>query len=338
MPVNHEDKQFTLADVAARANVSIKTVSRVINNEPYVGTATRERVAQAIQELNYHPNRAARRLASKRSHVIGMLVPSIDYPIFPMIILGVEKVMHAHNYEVLVYNTEVAPERTRKGLELLEENQVDGVMVFTVNHISDDELQQLISRQRSAVLVNTVLPGSDAGVVRIDVVRGIELLVQHLLEAGKRRIALLTYPKINYSATERLRGYKQAMTRFDMPIDDDLIIVCEDSLDAVYHIVQEHLKNGSQIDAFVCYNDLMAATVLKACLDLNVPIPEQVAVTGFDNIPFTDLFKCPLTTVNIPWLEVGISAAEMLLSQISGEPTTTELVFTPELVVRESTP
>jgi LacI family transcriptional regulator len=266
-----------------------------------------------------------------------MLVPSIDYPIFPMIILGVEKVMHDHNYEVLVYNTEVGPERTRKGLELLAENQVDGVMVFT-NRIANDELETLLSRQRAVVLVNIVLPGSHAKVVRIDVVRGIELLVQHLLEAGRRRIALLTYPKSNYSATERLRGYQQAMAKFGLPVDDNLIIVCDDSQAAVFDRVQQVITNGPPVDAFICYNDLMAATTLKACFDLGIAIPDQIAVTGFDNIPFTELFKCPLTTVSIDWFEMGVAAAQMILDHINGDDAVSEIIFKPELVVRESTP
>ena len=332
------NKQLTLADVAKKANVSIKTVSRVINDEPYVGKVTRQRVLDIIQEVNFHPNRAARRLASKYSHVIGMLVPSIDYPIFPIMILGVEKVMHDHNYEVLVYNTDVAPENTRKGLELLEENQVDGVMVFTVNHLSADELRQLLGRQRASVLVNMTLPWSQAGVVRIDVVHGIEILVQHLLAAGRQRIALLTYPKSNYSAVERMRGYRQAVAKFGLPLDEDLIIICDDSQDAVFQRVQDVLTNGPEVDAIICYNDLMASTVLKACFDLGIAIPDQVAITGFDNIPFTELFKCSLTTVNIPWFEMGVQAAEMMLERINGNLATPEVIIKPELVVRESAP
>jgi LacI family transcriptional regulator len=211
-------------------------------------------------------------------------------------------------------------------------------MVFTNQLASDEELQRLLDRQRAAVLVNIILAGSQAGVVRIDVVKGIELLVQHLLAAGRRRIALVTFPKNNYSATQRLLGYKQAMTKFGMPIDDDLIIFCDDSQAAVFEKVQDVLTNGPEIDALICYNDLMAATVLRACFDLGVAIPDRVAVTGFDNIPFSDLFKCPLTTVSVPWFEMGVTAAEMMLRRISGELATSEIVFTPELVVRESAP
>ncbi len=334
--IDNHHKQITLADVAKAARVSTKTVSRVINNEPHVNEATRLRVTEVIQELNYHPNRAAQRLASRRSHVIGMLVPSIDYPIFPIIILGVEKVMHAHNYEVLVYNTDVAPERARRGLELLAENQVDGVMVFTVNHISAGELQELLKRQRSSVLVNNALHSKHSGVVRIDVEYGINLLVEHLFARGRRHIALLTHPKTNYSASERLSGYKKALAKFDLPIDENLVIVCDDSEANVFNRVQSLLRSETVIDAIICYNDLIAATALKACLDLGVDVPGQVAITGFDNLPLTELFKVPLTTVSIPWFEMGVTAAEMLLNRIAGDYSEPEVIFTPELIVRES--
>lgn len=334
-----QSKQTTLEDVAKYASVSIKTVSRVINNERYVGDATRQRVAKAIKELDYHPNRAARRLASKRSNVIGMLMPSIDYPIFPVMILGVEKVMHKHNYEVLVYSTEVSQERARKGLELLAENQVDGILSFTVNDIVDDELHHYLNKHQEVVLVNNMVEGSRAGIVRADVAYGIELVVEHLLQSGRKRIALLTYDKATYSAVERLKGYKHALAKFNLPLDQELIIICEDKQSRVFDKVQDVLKTGEpEVDAMICYNDLMAATVLRACFDLGVSVPDDVAITGFDNIPFTDLFKCALTTVNVDWFEMGVIAAEMLLGQLNGEEFQQEIILTPELVIRESTP
>jgi LacI family transcriptional regulator len=174
---NNHRQPVTLADVAARAQVSIKTVSRVVNNEAYVGKETRQRVLDAIRALDYHPNRAARSLASSRSHVVGLLIPSADNPFFPTVMMGVIRVMHEHQYDVLVYNTDVEPERWHKGLRLLSQNQVDGVIVSAVAGVPDHELAELLERQRAAVLVNMLVPGSQAGVVRVDHVLGMRTLV-----------------------------------------------------------------------------------------------------------------------------------------------------------------
>ncbi len=331
-------KSVTLADVARRAGVSMKTASRVINNEPYVGKATRQRVLDVVAELDYHPNLVARRLAAKQTQVIGLLVPSIAYPIFPQMILGVEQVMYAHNYDVLTYNTEVEPARSRNGLQLLAENQVDGVIVGTVKGISNEELRQLLDKHRASVLINMVLPDSQAGVVRLDVVHGVDLIVQHLVARGRQKIAFLTYPVIQYSATERLHGFRLSMAKYNAPLDESLIVTCADDPKAAYAAARTLLQERPDVDAIVCYNDLVAAHVMKACFEMDISIPDQVAITGFDDILFTDLWKCSLTTVHSPGFEMGVEAASMLLNHIEGKRDVIEIVITPELIVRESAP
>ncbi|HLV36407.1 MAG TPA: LacI family DNA-binding transcriptional regulator [Spirillospora sp.] len=328
----------TLVDVAARASVSIKTVSRVINNEPYVGEATRQRVLKAIQELNYHPNRAARSLASSRSRIIGLLIPSIANPFFPPVIMGVTRVMHEHGYDVLMYSTDIAPQRSRKGLKLLEENHVDGVIMCAISGVPDSELKALIDRHNAAVLINMVLPGSRAGVVRVDDASGIETIVRYLVAKGRRRLAFLTYPVAKHSTRERLRSYRQSLEAHQIPLDESLIVTCAIDTGTIYDTTRRLLLSRPDVDAIICYNDMMAAVVLKTCMELDIAVPDKVAVTGFDNIPYTDLFKHSLTTVDVPKLELGIKAAELLLERIKGNFTVSEIVVTPQLIVRESTP
>lgn len=335
---NKRQQSVTLVDVATRAHVSIKTVSRVINNEGPVSTATRERVLKAIKELNYYPNRAARSLASSRSRVIGLLVPSIANPFFPFIILGVTRVMHEHSYDVLVYNTDIAPDRSRKGLKLLAENHVDGVIVCSVPGIPDDELGALINKHQAAVLINMVLPGNNAGVVRVDDAHGVKALVEHVVAAGRKTLAFVTNPTDKFSTRERLNAFREALRSHHLPVDEALIVRTPNESEKVYAATQALLQTRPDVDAIICYNDMMAASVLRVCMEMGINVPEQVAVTGFDNIPLTDLLKQSLTTMHVPKLELGIKAAELLLDRLNGDSTVGEIVITPELVIRESTP
>ncbi len=338
MKHNGRKQPVTVMDVAARAGVSIKTVSRVINDEPYVGEATRQLVQRAIRELNYHPNRAARRLASHHSRVIGLLVPSIANPFFPLVIQGVTRVMHEQGYDVLIYSTDVEVERSRKGLKLLAENHADGVIVCSLGGLDDTELETFISQYSAAVLVNMVLPGIRAGVVRVDSARGMEILVNHVVASGRRTLAFLNYPIDKHSTSDRLRGYREALVAHGLPFDEELVVRSKVDSESVDAATRTLLRLRPDVDAILCYNDLMAGSVLRTCMEMGVVVPDQIAVTGFDNVPFTDLFKQSLTTVNAPKLELGIKAAEMLLGRLNGDFTISELVITPELIIRESAP
>lgn len=338
MAKNNHRQPVTLADVAARAQVSIKTVSRVVNNEHYVGEETRQRVLDAIAALDYHPNRAARSLASSRNHVIGLIVPSIDNPFFPTVMMGIIHVMHEHHYDVLMYNTDVEPQSWHKGLQLLEENHVAGVLVCSVAGLPDDRLTELINKQQAAVLVNMVVPGSHAGVVRVDDVAGMKTLVQHVIASGRRRLAFITNPIDKFSTRERLRGYREALKAHGMAVDEELIVRSPNNNIAVNKATRALLTARPDVDAIICFNDMMAASVLRTCMELGIAVPDQVAVTGFDDIPFADLFKQSLTTMHVPRFDLGVKAAEMLLERINGSTLVSEIVITPQLVVRESAP
>ncbi len=332
-------KNVTLADVARAVGVSAKTVSRVINNTDYVSAETREQILRAVEQLGYRPNRMARSLASNRSFIIGLTIPDVTNPFFPEIMRGVEQVALEHGYNVLVYNTDLDPKRERAGLALLEETRADGVVVCTMR-MANDELSALLQRYRAAVVINRILPGGSAGMVCVDLSSAMNRVVQHLLDAGRRKIGYLDVIRsaLSYSSKERFRGFRAAMEASGLPVNPAHIRQCVANIDSSYEAAYDLLTANPELDAVVCYNDIIAGGTLEACAALGIPVPEQVAVTGFDDIMFSSVFKVALTTMHVPKFELGARAAQMLFDRIDGRITESEIVLNAELVVRHSTP
>lgn len=332
-------KNITLADVAQAAGVSSKTVSRVINNSDYVSAATREQILQAIEQLGYRPNRMARSLASNRSFIIGLTIPDVTNPFFPEIMRGVEQVALERGYNVLAYNTDLDPRRERDGLALLEETRADGVIICTMR-LDDDELSALLQRYRASVVINRVLPGGPAGVVRVDLFSAMKRVVQYLVDVGRRRIGYLDVVRsgFSYSSIERFRGFQAAMEANNLSVNPDYIRRCQATIESSSQAARDLLTANPDIDAVVCYNDIIAGGTLETCAAMGIPVPDQVAVTGFDDIMFSSAFKVALTTMHAPKFELGVEAARMLFDRIDGDTTTSEIVLNAGLVIRQSTP
>ncbi|MBZ0300605.1 MAG: LacI family transcriptional regulator [Anaerolineae bacterium] len=329
---------MTLADVARADGVSAKTVSRVINNTDYVSAETRSQILQAIDQLGYRPNRMARSLASNRSFIIGLVIPDVTNPFFPEIMRGVEHAALERGYNVLVYNADLDDQRERQGLTLLEETRVDGVIVCTMK-LADDELRSCLQRHRASVLINRVMPGGPAGIVRVDLFHSMGRVVQHVLDSGRRKIGYLAANRsvMSYSSQQRLWGFEATMKANGLLVDPDYIRSCAAAVEDSLRTARQLLTDHPDIEALICYNDMIAAGALEACAERGIPVPDQVAVTGFDDIMFSSVFKVALTTVHVPKFELGVRAAQMLFERIDGHPTESEVVLNAELLIRQST-
>lgn len=334
-----KNRSVTLADVARAAGVSAKTVSRVINHNDYVSAETREQIERAIEALGYRPNRMARSLASNRSFIIGLTVPDVTNPFFPEIMRGAERVAQEHGYNLLAYNTDLNPQRERDGLALLEETRVDGVIICTVS-LSDDDLNAVLQRHRAAVVINRLMPDGPAGIVRVDYFSAMQQIVQFVLDSGRRRIGYLDVLRsaYSYSSKERYRGFHTAMEANQLPANPHYIRRCIASVESSRQVASELLSDHPEIDALVCYNDIIAGGALEACAQMGIAVPDQVAVTGFDDIMFSSVFKVALTTMHVPKFELGERAAQMLFRRIDGDLSEPEVVLDATLVIRQSAP
>lgn len=335
-------RRVTMADVARQAGVSLMTVSRVLNNKDDVSAETRQHVQATIKQLGYRPSDVARGLVTRRTGVIGVVVPDVSNPYFSEVVRGAEHVAYAKNYSVLLGNTEEDVERELAVLQSLEEKCVDGVMLCS-SRLAEDELEEAISRHSAAVLVNRRLEFADGpggvGVVTLDDVAGGQMATQHLLNAGHRGIGFLAGPPTSHSGQGRMAGYRMALTAADVLPPSGWIRHCAPTVESGRERAHELLAASPELTALFCFNDLVAIGALQACAELGFAVPDRIAIIGFDDIPLAALVTPSLTTCRISRYELGARAMTLLLDRIGGcIEECQEIILPTDLVVRHSAP
>lgn len=331
-----------MADVARQAGVSLMTVSRVVNNKDDVSADTRQHVQTTIKQLGYRPSDVARGLVTKRTGAIGLVVPDVSNPYFSEVVRGAEHVAYAKNYSVLLCNTEEDTRRELAVLQSLEEKCVDGVVLCS-SRLTEDELEEAISRHPAAVLVNRRLEFTDerggVGVVTLDDIAGGQMATQHLLERGHRAIGFLAGPPTSHSGQGRMEGYRTAMTAAGAAPFSQWVKHCAPTVEGGRVSTRELLGDNPELTALFCFNDLVAIGALQTCVDLGLVVPDDVAIVGFDDIPLAALVTPALTTCRTSRYELGTQAMELLLERIDGcTEECKEIVLPTELIVRNSAP
>jgi LacI family transcriptional regulator len=326
----------TIVDVAREAAVSPKTVSRVIRGDGYVSKETLERVQEVITRLGYRPNRAARSLVSNRSGVIGVVIPDINNPFFSEVVRGIEDTAILRDYNVLLFSTDSHPERERAAYRYLEENSVDGIII-DLPLIPIPELETILHRQKAAVLIDHPLVKGAAGVVRIDFYDAAVQAVESLVRAGCRNLGYLSPPSHRYTFTERARGIFDATARMNISIPPRCFGHCDATFEDSFRAAHALLSQNPEIDGLICFNDVIAIGALEACDALGIPVPDNVAVIGFDDIHLASLNRIALTTLRVPKLEIGIRAMQMVLDHLDGVGDISEVVMKTELIQRKTT-
>lgn len=330
--------RVTVIDIAREAGVSTQTVSRVVNNNRGVAEQTRKKVLEIIKSRNYRPSRAARSLASQRSLTIGLIIPSVANPYYPEIVHGVESIAAAEGYSVLLYNTERKPEREMKALELLEEYQVAGVLLGAAA-LPDEMLIYLLGRQQAAVIINRALPEGSAGSILVDYRSGIKCVVHHLVQCGCRNIAYLSYEASRYySNPMRFAGYKEGLHEAGIAFLEEFVVPTEQGIPGGYEATQRLLSECPRVDGIVCYNDIVAIGALKACQEFKRRVPEDISIVGCDDILMAQYVSPALTSLRVSQFDLGLMAGKMLIDRIQKTATSSEILLSPKLIIRESTP
>ncbi len=328
--------KVTIKDIAKEADVSITTVSRVLNNKPDVGDDTRAKILKIIEEMNYNPNSVARGLVMQKTHTIGLIIPDISNPFFPQIVRAVEDKAQQLGYSVILFNTDNHLERERKAVELFKSKQLDGLIV-SLSLGNEEILKDLKKANYPVVQIDRSVLDHIYPLVSIDNKKSAYQMVEYLLKKGHKKIAHISGDLNTTTARERLLGYKKALKDYEININEDYIIEGDYTQDSAYQAMQKLLKLKSPPTAVFAANDLSAAGVYKALFAAGLRIPEDMAVAGHDDINLASLLKPELTTMFQPKYKMGERAVTVLLKMIDNEEAEIEdQILNTDLIIRES--
>lgn len=328
-----KNRPSTIADVARLAGVSIATVSRVLNGTTPVHNEKADRVRVAMEELQFVPRHAARVLASRRTNTIGLVLSEISGAFFPPMLKGIESAAYEAGYELLIHSTrKEGPSRRPLG-----EHNTDGLLVFT-DSLDHRELQRLHNIGFPIVLLHQTPPDSlNIPVITIENKNGAATLINHLIEVhGRRRIVFLKGPVDHEDSTWRERGYREALEAHNIKFDPGLIGSGKFDEEEGFATVQQMLLAGIKFDAIFAGDDDAAIGAIRALNMAGRRVPQEVAVVGFDDVPFARYLSPALTTVRAPIERVGREAVRQLVRQINGEQADPLTLMHTELVIRES--
>lgn len=327
----------TIKDIAEETGFSYATVSRALNNKYGVKPGTRNKIISVARSRGYTPNAIARGLVKKQTHSIGLIIPDISNPFFPEVASGVEDGAREKGYSVFLCNTNYESERETHYLQLLVEKRVDGIILASgfqasapTNPISlpSPPIVSLCSRFEN---VNNSF-------VMIDNERGGFLATRHLIEQGYQRIGFIGTQSDGFRESQRFKGYRQALEKFNMPFEEGLVFAGNLKRETGYKIIKRIIAGRDYPRALFVENDLMALGVIQGIKESGLRVPDDMAVVGFDDITFASFPEIGLTTVRQPKYEMGKLAAEILLDSIlhtaAKEPR--RYILEPELIVRTS--
>jgi LacI family transcriptional regulator len=330
----------TIRDVARMANVHPGTVSRALNEETraLVNPETAERVLRAADELGYRPNRIARGLKTSRSHTIGVLVPDITNPLFPPILRGIEDRLDEAGYTSLMVNTDNDPEREAVYLDAMRGRQVDGFISATAR-LDRELLVELAGAGTPLVLVNRSLEDGSVPAVTVNDRRGIALAVEHVAGLGHERIGHVAGPQNLSTGHRRHLGFIEAMQSTGLEaLPEQVRFGAYFTEEEGARASDELLDAAPGVTAIVAGNDLMAIGCYDTLEKRGLSCPEDISIVGFNDMPFIDKLRPPLTSVRIPQREIGQVAADLLLEQLAGgTEAPSEILLEPTLTVRGST-
>ncbi|MBE6070636.1 MAG: LacI family transcriptional regulator [Clostridium butyricum] len=314
--------KVTIQEVAQKANVSVATVSRVMNGNYPVKAETRETVLKAIDELNYIPNMQARELTQKKSNTIGVVVPSINNMFFPEVINGIESHFKQNSLSIILTCTDNNPEEEKACINNLISRNVSGIIVIgPTSDTIKSKFYKNISVKIPLVFINSEFVDSNISYISNDEAFGAEIALNYLIEHNHKDI-LFVRGKDTYSYTVKENVYKKIMTQLDNFNYENIINIgngnSNKTVDNTINMFLEILPTSSATAVFAC-NDLMAVGVLNACKKLGKRVPDDISIIGYDNISLSQFIEPKLTTMDQNMFLLGTNAAILLIEKIECE-------------------
>lgn len=328
----------TIRDVAKYANVSISTVSRVMNAPETVVPEKRSKVQEAIEALQYQPNGFARGLIYKKSDTLGVMIPDIENPYYAGLIRGMQDAAVKLNHSLMICNTDHDKQRTIAYVQNFFEKQVDGI-IFASDSLHEEYYEEMQRYRLPFVLASTNAPEYDIPSVDIDNEQGAFDAVKHLIESGHRHIGMISFPlDRTISGGPRYSGYKKALSEFGIASCGSCIEFAERRFEHAYAAAELLITRCPDLTAIFAASDEFAMGTISYLRDQGKSVPEHMSVIGFDNIRMSQMFIPKLTTIDQPTYDIGYRSVEKLYELITtGEVAVLSEKLPHHLIVREST-
>ncbi len=329
----------TLKDIAARAGVSMMTVSKVMRDAPDISAETKTRIKLIAQQMGYVPDGVARGLRYRKTKLLGLIIPSIANPVFARMVLAIEDKAHELGFELILAQTHNIAEREDSNIIRLLSRKVEGLLIWPVYRPTEEVR---VYRELQNRGTPTVILGPTVGYTRqfinveCDDEGGSRTVTQHLVKLGHRRIAFLTGPILAPWAQRRLNGYRAALREAGIDTDDKLVFQAGSTIEDGTKAAQQMQAESCDATAIQAVNDMAAIGCAEVYLRAGVTIPEKLSIAGFGNIMSAEFFRVPLTTVRQPKHRLGEAAMEILLQLLGGKKADPVQLPT-ELIVRSST-
>ncbi|MFD2036958.1 LacI family DNA-binding transcriptional regulator [Belliella marina] len=334
-------EQVTITDLARELNVSPSTISRALNNSPFISEERKKVILDLAKKMNYSPNQLALSLLNKRTKILGVVVPEITSYYFSTAINGIQDKVGSSGYKLMISQSNESFEEEIRLMEAMALVRVDGFLISpSSNTVNFDHFEKIKGSGFPLVIFDRDCLGFEADKVVVDDYSGAFQAVEYLIQTGCKRIAHITGSANLSTARHRKNGYLDALIKNNYPVLDELIVIGDDSSsESGVACMQKLLDLDQMPDAVFCYNDAIAIGAMSIIREKGVQIPEQISLVGFDDEPYSSYFKPSLTSVWQPIYDLGLLSAKILLDNLDFDKESAEFrfeVLKPELVIRES--
>ncbi len=309
-------KKYTIKDIARLANVSVSTVSRVLNDATDVNEKTRQNIKDIIEKVKYNPNPAAMALVNRKTKYVGVAIPSIHHSSISKTVQGIMRVLHEEGYDVILFDFDYDESNAleKRYYETLDQKMIDGLIMIT--SVADDKDILITSNKVPTVLVERSIPESDITSIIVDENSAMLQIVDYLLRMGHQRIGFINGEKGTSSADRRLKSFEWAMKKRNLVVDADCVRHTKWSLHGGKDAFIELMSRQCQCTALVFASDQMALGAIGGAYEMQISVPEDISIVGFDNYEEGMVTNPPLTTMDYPSVEIGEIAARSVLEKI----------------------
>lgn len=332
-------KKVTIYDIAKKLNVTAATVSRALNDNPNISDSTKKLVLETAEKMNYRQNRLAIALKSGRSNNIGVIVPRINTNFFGSVIRGIEEELNASGYQVIICQTHNDEEKEAENVETLLNSQVDAIFMSTSSR-NTVTFEKILRKRIPLIFFDRKKTMDNVSSVTIDDFAGGYIATKHLIDQGCKKIAHISTGDLNIEIfRERFAGYKQALYDNDLPFSDDYVLSTKSNIEDGREAVKKLFSLKNKPDAIFSASDFVALGAIQELQEMKLKVPQDVAVIGFSNEPFTNFLELSISTIDQFPLEMGKMTAKVFLEQIDSsevEKIQKKVVLEPKLIVRKS--